>query len=170
MSALYGEGSVRGVRWETGGTEYINLYVDASDFSSDLSVGAVGCIKHTQNGPEFAAVPNIDDGSVELAVFTGSSPAGSVAPYSGVGPKNATADGIYIFAVRGKCFALVDGNSVNVSAGDILEVLKNTDSFVKHAGADLGPEYHAVSAEAVTSDDNLTEVYLVGGRATPSAS
>ena len=69
--------------------------------------------------------------------------------------------GYFRFAGQGK--AIIDGNSNNVSAGDVLEVLNTSKNFIK-AGTAVTSEGKAIALEAVTADNVLADVLLHGGQ------
>lgn len=160
-----------GRRFSQDDAEYIMLTVDVSDFSDSLAVGTVGIVQPTGTGHEFAAIPNADSQKVELAVFLGH-PASIAAPgHSSVAA--ATADGVYLFQLRGACKALVNGTA-DIAIGDPLEVLKNTNNFVLDGSTGTmvrNAATGAIAREVVTAnEDTLASIYLLGGNLTPAAS
>lgn len=149
------------------GTLYKMLEVDVSDFSSSLAIGRVCHIGINGDGdaPEAKPIPNADDQYCELAVFMGM-PANKGIDAPGTPPAAATADGTYLFAIKGPCQALVSGAG-DVAIGDTLEVLKNTDNFVVNGtsgSTEPDAAASAIAMEAYTdAADALKKVYLRGG-------
>ncbi len=158
---------VAGDEFSVKGTKYKMLHVTAADFSGTLAVGRVCYVSVNAAGDAEAAkpIPNADDQYCELAVFMGM-PAGRALDAPGAPPAAATADGVYLFAIKGPAYALEDGTGA-IAIGDTLEILKNTGNFVVNGASgstepDAAASAVAMEAHAVASTI-LKKVYLRGG-------
>jgi len=119
-----------------------------SGYSADaIALGDVQHLSRTAtSGQEVTAVDGATNAIAEQQI--------------GVCVKALTAAGITWFQVAGLCEAFVDGDSVDVAAGDFLQLINGDDDFVQDAVESVSSSAIAVDANAAAAA--LKTVLLLG--------